>query len=160
MGNRRVSEPLSAVPLSSAQARGAFAEDDAMLTCPECGAGVRPDQEWCTLCLHVLRVPEPPAALAAPVAPVAPVVAAAVLPASATAAPGEGSVPKAPLSPDVEATADAMLAQLAVATHQERLVVPSFLDTKAKVAVSIGVGMCVLSAAVLLILTVLGAVLR
>src|SRR3954452_2463868 len=115
MGNRRAGEPLSPVPLSSAQARSAFAEDDAMVTCPECGAGVRPDQEWCTLCLHVLRAPEPPPAPAAPVVP--------------AAAP----IASAPPAADIEATADAMLAQLAVATRTDRLAVPSFLDSKAKI---------------------------
>jgi rubredoxin len=151
MGNRRTGEALSPVPLTSAQAQGAFAEDDAMLTCPECGAGVRPEQDWCSLCLHVLRAPEPPPA---PVVPAAPISAAA--PDAVDAAPlAQPAVPA-----DIEARADALLAQLAVDTRKDRLVVPSFLDSKAKVVVAIIVGTSVVSAAVLVILTVLGAVLR
>ena len=35
-------------------------------TCPECGALVRADQQWCTLCLHVLHEPEPEPAARSP----------------------------------------------------------------------------------------------
>ena len=47
--------------------------------CPKCGASVRPDAPWCTLCYADLRpkppepVAEPPAAPVAPPVPVAPV---------------------------------------------------------------------------------------
>jgi hypothetical protein len=136
-----------------------------MPTCPECGAGVRPEQDWCSLCLHVLRAPEPPPA---PVVPVAPISAAAPVTAAAQQAaldPGAEAASAAPLakrelSPEIEAQADALLAQLAVDTRKERLVVPSFLDSKAKVAVAIIVATSVVSSAVLVILAVLGAVLR
>jgi hypothetical protein len=158
MDNRRTGDPSSPVPLSSAQARSAFAEDDAMLTCPECGAGVRPEQDWCSLCLHVLRSPEPPPAPVVPVAPVSAAAPAATVAASLAA----GTEPLSPpaLPADIEARADALLAQLAVDTRKERLVVPSFLDSKAKVAVAIIVGTTVVSSVVLVILTVLGAALR
>ena len=33
---------------------------DAVQRCAECGARVRPDDEWCTLCLTPVAVPEPP----------------------------------------------------------------------------------------------------
>lgn len=165
-GSRRTSQSLAAAPLSAAQAQNAFAEDDAMLTCPECGAGVRPDQEWCTLCLNVLRAPEPPPA---PVIP-EPMVAVAVEPGvpAGPATPGEPAAAPAlvfpaapaPLPAELEATANALLAQLAVETRKERLAVPTFLDSKAKVAVAVTVGMGVFSSVVLVGLSVMGAVLR
>jgi hypothetical protein len=149
-GSRRTSQPLAAAPLSAAQAQNAFAEDDAMLTCPECGAGVRPDQKWCTLCLHVLSAPEPP-----PV-PVVPEPTDAVVAAPALVFPAEPT----PLPAELEATADALLAQLAVESRKERLAVPTFLDSKAKVALAVTVGMSVFSAVVLVGLSLVGAVLR
>jgi hypothetical protein len=165
MGNRRTGEALSPVPLTSPQAQGAFAEDDAMPTCPECGAGVRPEQDWCSLCLHVLRAPEPPPAPVVPVAPVSAAAPAAAVTQTSADSVAADTAPLTPLSPpalpaDIEARADALLAQLAMDTRKGRLVVPSFLDSKAKIAVAVIVGTSVLSSVVLVILTVLGAVLR
>ena len=126
-----------------------FAEDDARLTCPKCGAGVRPDQEWCSLCLHVLRPPTPE--------PVPAVIAAGA------DAGGEGAeVAAAPrVAPEqVEAAATALLAQLAAETSRQRPTVPSYLDSNLKVGVAVTVAIAAFCTVVLVGLTVLGAVLR
>ncbi|MDP9221149.1 MAG: hypothetical protein M3P23_11530 [Actinomycetota bacterium] len=151
-GSRRNTEPLS----PAAQQR-LFSDDDAARTCPECGAAVRPEQEWCTLCLHVLRVPEPPKP-----APVVPVVAPG---ASLEAHPADPAVPAdlAAAAADkarAEAAATALLEQLAIDTRKDRLVLPSYLDTKPKVAVACAVAMSGLTAFVLVGMSILGAILR
>jgi hypothetical protein len=148
-GSRRNTEPLSA----AAQQR-LFADDDAARTCPECGAGVRPEQEWCTLCLHVLRAPEPPEPLVP--APVVPVVAAAPAdpadPADLAAAAADRA--------RAEAAATALLEQLAIDSRKDRLVLPSYLDTKPKVAVACAVAMSGLTGFVLVGMSILGAILH
>jgi hypothetical protein len=151
-GSRRDREPLSA-----AEQRRLFADDDAARTCPECGAGVRPDQEWCTLCLHVLRAPEPPAPTA-----VLPAVAAGASLAADPADPidpielAAAAVDKA----RAEAAATALLEQLAIDSRKDRLVLPSYLDTKPKVAVACAVAMSGLTGFVLVGMSILGAILH
>src|SRR3954471_11343958 len=98
-----------------------FAEDDAASTCPKCGAAIRPGQEWCTLCLHVLRAAEPPPA---------PVSVPAAVPA-AVAETGETVETEAATQAriDVEAAAEALLSQLAIDTRRDSFTVPPFLDS-------------------------------
>jgi hypothetical protein len=168
-GSRRDREPLSA-----AEQRRLFADDDAARTCPECGAGVRPDQEWCTLCLHVLRAPEPepeplpvpePALLPVPLPALEPErvpLPAQAAPAAAEALPADApapapAVPK--LAPEVEAAATALLEQLAAESQREGGL-PAFLSTKTRVAMSVMVVMSGLSVVVMLVLTVIGALTR
>jgi rubredoxin len=151
-GSRRDREPLSA-----ASQQRLFADDDAARTCPECGAGVRPDQEWCTLCLHVLRAPEPP--------PLASVVPAGAAGASLEAEPAGPADPVelAAAAADrarAEAAATALLEQLAIDSRKDRLVLPSYLDTKPKVAVACAVAMSGLTGIVLVGMSILGAILH
>ena len=166
MGSRRAIEPMS-----PAQAASAFAEDDLAPTCPECGAGIRPGQEWCSLCMHVLREPEPepepePVALPQPAltpavqAPAADPQAADVQAADVQAAVGaaaEGPTPE--VRAQVEAAADALLEQLAVESSHDRLNVPDYLNSKARIAVFVTVAMSVLSGLGLAALAVLGWIL-
>jgi hypothetical protein len=133
-GSRR-----AAPALTDAETQRAFAEDDAALNCPECGSLVRADQQWCTLCLHVLHAPEPE-----PEPELAP-------------RPGAAAAQAAALPPEVEAAAQAMLEQLAIESRREGLQLPSYLQSKSQKAVAVTVAMTVLSAAVLLLMTVLGA---
>jgi hypothetical protein len=166
MGNRRVAAPA----LTAEETQRVFAEDDAAQTCPSCGSVVRPQQEWCTLCLHVLRAPEPePQPEPAP-AP-EPVRAAIPVPdlgptqepqAAAERAAGADPDPKpAPsLPPEVEAAATALLEQLAIDTRNEGFTLPSYLQTKGQKAIAVGIAMSVLSSAVLLLMTVFGAFLH
>jgi hypothetical protein len=149
-GSRR-----AAPALTDAETQRAFAEDDAALSCPECGSLVRPDQQWCTLCLHVLHAPAPePEPEPEPVLPPAtPVVAT-------TPAPAEAAQPAASASalpPEVEAAAQALLEQLAYETRQQGLKLPSYLQSKGQKAVAVAVAMTVLSGGVLLLMTILGA---
>jgi hypothetical protein len=155
-GSRRATEPLS-----PALAASAFAEDDAATTCPECGAGVRPGQEWCSLCMHVLRRPEPeptPAPTPAPLPALATQPAAATQPASfdgAAEVTPEG--PSAEVRAQVDAAADALLAQLAVESSHNRLSVPEFLNSKARIGVFVAVAMTGLCAVGIATLAVLGS---
>jgi hypothetical protein len=135
IGSRRSAAP------SSGAAQRASAEDDAALTCPKCGAAVREAQAWCSLCLHVLHTPQP----AAP----APQPAAGVV--AVPGSTGEAAV-------DVEAAADALLAQLAVETRRDGLQVPAVLNSRARIAVFVTVAMSVLCGACLVAMGVLGAV--
>jgi hypothetical protein len=172
-GSRRVGpSPSPALPVTP------FVEDDAAMSCPECGATVRPGQEWCTLCLHVLRAPEAepepepeplpvpePASLPASVPVLEPErvpLPAQAAPAAAEALPVDAPAPApaAPeLAPEVEAAAAALLEQLAVESQREGGL-PSFLSTKTRVAMSVMVVMSGLSVVVMLALTVLGALTR
>jgi hypothetical protein len=150
-GSRR-----AAPALTDAETQRAFAEDDAALSCPECGSLVRADQQWCTLCLHVLHAPEPePEPVPEPV--LAPRPLAAPTPAAAEAA--QPAAPASGLSPEVEAAAQALLEQLAIETRREGLNLPSYLQSQGQKAVAVVVAMTVLSAAVLLLMTILGAAL-
>ena len=152
MGSRRAIEPMS-----PAQAASAFAEDDLAPTCPECGAGIRPGQEWCSLCMHVLREPEPePVALPQPALTPA-VQAPAADPQAAVGAAAEGPTPE--VRAQVEAAADALLEQLAVESSHDRLNVPDYLNSKARIAVFVTVAMSVLSGLGLAALAVLGWIL-
>ena len=162
MGSRRAIEPMS-----PAQAASAFAEDDLAPTCPECGAGIRPGQEWCSLCMHVLREPEPePVALPQPALTPAVQAPAADAPAvdpqaadlqAAVGAAAEGPTPE--VRAQVEAAADALLEQLAVESSHDRLNVPDYLNSKARIAVFVTVAMSVLSGLGLAALAVLGWIL-
>jgi hypothetical protein len=160
-GSRRAIEPMS-----PALAASVFAEDDAALTCPECGAGVRVGQEWCTLCMHVLRKPEPePEPVIAPSAPQTVVAAPAQSSESsrhsdaaadvASVAPSDGSSEE--VRAHVEAAAQALLAQLAVESSRDRVSVPEYLNSKARIAVFVAVVMVVLCALGLGTLGVLGS---
>jgi hypothetical protein len=129
---------------------------DAAPACPQCGALVRPEQSWCSRCLHVVNAPEPepePEPLPEP----GPVPLAEPL-------SGSGPAPTAAsgtlLAPEVEAAADALLEQLARQTQSEGLHLPSYLQTKGQRAVAVAVAMSVLSGGVLLLMTVLGAFLH
>jgi rubredoxin len=153
-GSRRAIEPMS-----PALAASAFAEDDAAATCPECGAGIRPGQEWCSLCMHVLRPPEPePAPAPAPLPVLMSQSTVATEPASfdvtSEVAP-EGS--SAEVRAQVDAAADALLAQLAVESSHNRLNVPEFLNSKSRIAVFVAVAMTVLCALGIATLAVLGS---
>jgi hypothetical protein len=125
--------------------------DDAALSCPECGALVRADQEWCTLCLHVLHQPKP-----APVPEPEPAQSPAASVPQPTAAPAPQPTATG-LSPEVEAAADALIAQLAAETHRESLKVPPFLRSKAQRTVAIVVAGSVLTTLVVAALDLLGA---
>jgi hypothetical protein len=140
-GSRRVA-PTAPSPDHSTDVANLFAEDDDALTCPQCGAAVRPGQEWCTLCLHVLRTPEPE--------PVSQPVAA------------EAAEPAAPPEPaaEVEAVASAMLEALAIESRKEGFGLPSFLQSKAQRWLAIAVGMAVFSVVAVVALAVLGALTR
>lgn len=145
-GSRR-----AAPALTDAETQRAFAEDDAALSCPECGSLVRPDQQWCTLCLHVLHAPTPePEPVLAPATPLV-----ATTPASADAA--QPAAQASGLPPEVEAAAQALLEQLAYETRQQGLKLPSYLQSKGQKAVAVAVAMTVLSGGVLLLMTILGA---
>lgn len=153
-GSRRAAPALTDV-----EAQRAFAEDDATLNCPECGSLVRADQPWCTLCLHVLHAPEPDPepepepepVVARPLGAAAPAAAEVAQPAT------QAATQAATLPPEVEAAAQAMLEQLAIETRREGLQLPSYLQSKSQKAVAVTVAMTVLSGAVLLLMTVLGA---
>ncbi len=120
-------------------------------SCPECGALVRPEQRWCTLCLHVLGAPEPdPAPVAAP----QPVLV--TTPPATAPAPDSSTV----LAPEVEAAAEALLEQLAQESRREGLTLPSWLQSKGQKALAVAVAMSLLSTVVLLVMTVLGAFLH
>jgi hypothetical protein len=149
-GSRRVGDAHSGTP-DADTARRMFAEDDAASTCPKCGAAIRPGQEWCTLCLHVLRAAEPPPA---------PVSVPAAVPA-AVAETGETAETQAATQAriDVEAAAEALLSQLAIDTRRDSFTVPPFLDSKARIAVFVTVAMTVLSGACLAAMGVLGRIL-
>jgi hypothetical protein len=162
-GSRR-----AAPALTDAETQRAFAEDDAALSCPECGSLVRADHQWCTLCLHVLHAPEPepvpepqpepepvPVLGPRPDAVAAPAAAEAAQPAAPASAPGSG--PASALPPEVEAAAQALLEQLAYETRQEGLKLPPYLQSTGQKAVAVAVAMTVMSAAVLLLMTILGA---
>ena len=151
-GSRRDGEPLS-----PALQQRLFADDDAARTCPECGAGVRPDQEWCTLCLHVLRAPEPPPP--APVVPAGPAGASLEADPAGPADPVELAAAAADKA-RAEAAATALLEQLAIDSRKDRLVLPSYLDTKPKVAVACAVAMSGLTGIVLVGMSILGAILH
>lgn len=157
-GSRRVGDPHSGMP-DAETARSMFAEDDAASTCPKCSAAVRPGQEWCTLCLHVLRAPEPPPA---PVTlpPVVPAVAASLAAAESTAVTETGEAVETDATTksriDVEAAAEALLSQLAIDTRRDSFKVPPFLDSKARIAVAVTVAMTGLSGACLAAMGVLG----
>jgi hypothetical protein len=161
IGSRRASEPLAAMP-QAVRADNPFVEDDAMPTCPKCGAGVRPGQEWCTLCLRVLRAPEPPAVPAD-----RPARASTASVDDWTAGPGSelGGVAQVATAPpvpreQVEAAAEALLAQLAVESRGQRLTVPSFLDSNLKIAVAVTAAIATFCFVVVVGLSIVGAVLR
>jgi hypothetical protein len=59
-----------------------------------------------------------------------------------------------------EAAAEALLAQLAIDSRNSGLVLPSYLDTKPKIAVAVAVGMSGLIAVALVGMTILGAILH
>jgi hypothetical protein len=59
-----------------------------------------------------------------------------------------------------EAAATALLEQLAIDSRKDRLVLPSYLDTKPKVAVACAVAMSGLTGFVLVGLSILGAILH
>jgi hypothetical protein len=167
-GSRRAVEPLS-----PAAAANAFAEDDAASVCPECGAGVRPGQEWCTLCLHVLREPEPrpepvtvhrlvTPELTPPLTP-APEVLLGEPGADVNGEPdGEadpGTVgPSSEARARAEAAAEALLAQLKVESRHDRLNVPEYLNSKSRIAAFVPVAMVVLCGLGIATLTVLGSI--
>ena len=129
---------------------------DSPATCPQCGAATRPAQDWCTLCLHVLRAPEP--------APVA--AAAAVEPGETThidhpgaLEPTRAGAPRAGAADpdfDVEAAASALLSQLAIDTKGDSFAVPALLNSKARIAVFVTVAMVVLCGVSLATMAVLG----
>jgi hypothetical protein len=165
-GSRRATEPMSA-----ASAAHAFAEDDAALVCPECGAGVRPGQEWCTLCLHVLRKPEPhlaPGPAAEPAAEPAPERAAEPAREPAAEPAREPAAEAAPVSSGpsdeararAEAAAEALLAQLSVETRHQRLNVPEYLNSKARITMFVPMAMAALCGLGIAVLAVLGAIFR
>ncbi len=60
----------------------------------------------------------------------------------------------------MEAAAEALLEQLALQTRNEGLRLPSYLQSKGQKALAVAVAMTVLSGAVLLVMTVLGALLH
>lgn len=154
IGSRR------SVASSSAAAERAFAEDDAALTCPKCGAAVRETQQWCSLCLHVLHVPEP----AAPAPQPAPAPQADAADGATVAESGEwdehrgSDLPAAETRIAVDAAAEALLAQLAVDTQRDGLQIPAFLNSKPRIAVFAVVAMSALCGASLLAMAILGAV--
>lgn len=118
--------------------------------CPKCGAAVRPAQDWCTLCLHVLRSPEPPRVVAVPV-PVS------VASGHDETGPSHSLVdPDGDTGFDVEAAADALLGQLAVDTRRNSFSVPPFLNSKGRIAVFVTVAMAALCLASLATMGVLG----
>jgi hypothetical protein len=136
-----------------------FAEDDAAATCPKCSAAIRPGQEWCTLCLHVLRAPEPsPAPVSLP--PVVPAALASPAAAVSTAVTETGEAVETDAATgsriDVEAAAEALLGQLAIDTRRDSFKIPAFLDSKARIAVFVTVAMTFLSGACLATMGVLG----
>ena len=161
-GSRRAIEPTSA-----AQAQRMFAEDDTALTCPKCRAAVREGQEWCTLCLHVLRAPEPTVAVSVPSA-ASPVPSVAASPAASLDTSDTVSDPHQPRDEpdsrdlasdvDVEAAAEVMLAQLAIDTDREGFSVPPFLNSKARITAFVAAAMVGLSVAGLLTMGIVGRV--
>jgi hypothetical protein len=159
-GSRRVGDPHSGMP-DPETARSMFAEDDAAATCPKCSAAIRPGQEWCTLCLHVLRAPEPPPAPVSlpPVVPAALASPAAV--STALTETGEAVETDAATGSrnDVEAAAEALHGQLAIDTRRDSFKIPAFLDSKARIAVFVTVAMTFLSGACLATMGVLGRLL-
>jgi hypothetical protein len=138
IGSRRVVDPSK----GAEQAQRAFAEDDAVPTCPKCGAAVRLTQDWCSLCLHVLRTPEP----AAP----------APQPAAVGEEPDGSTASEAEHRIDVEAAAEALLSQLAAETKRDGLHIPSFLSSKARIGVFVAAAMSALCGGLLLAMSVLG----
>lgn len=151
-------DPYSAMP-DAETARSMFAEDDAASTCPKCSAAIRPGQEWCTLCLHVLRAPAPPPAPvslppAVPTASVSPTAALSAVDTETGEAVETDAATESRI--DVEAAADALLSQLAIDTRRDSFKIPPFLDSKARIAVFVTVAMTVLSGACLATMGVLG----
>jgi hypothetical protein len=157
-GSRRAAPAAGAL-----EERPAGAEPDAALTCPQCGSFVRADQQWCTLCLHVLHAPEPEPEpqpepeVAEQVAE--PVTVADAATGTATAGAATGPTPSG-LTPEAEAAAQALLEQLAVETRRDSFQVPSFLRSPGQKAVAVAVVMSVLSTLVIVTMDIAGAILH
>lgn len=100
------------------------------LRCPGCAAQTRPDARWCTLCYSDLRSPAEPAEVTR---------RAGGRHARPPASYGEGSGPAGSADAEAAAAADAMLEQLAAATHPALGALAARLEsTGARVAAAVG----------------------
>ncbi len=88
--------------------------------CRQCGSRLRPDDEWCSLCLTPVRAPAP----VEPVLPSAARTADQPAPETVRVSAGHPAGPARPpvtaVDPEVIAVADRMLAELALASAVER----------------------------------------